>query len=93
MLPDSGHMLAEYIAKAMEGAKFERLENSRYFGTVSEFQGAWAEADSIEKCRRELAEVLEDWILLAIRRNLKLPVFPGITDLNRVGQAEYAETD
>ncbi len=86
-------MLAEYIAKAVENARFERLENSRYFGTVPGFQGAWAEADSIENCRRELADVLEDWILLAIRRNLELPVLAGVADLNKIGEVQYAETD
>ncbi|MCI0535244.1 MAG: hypothetical protein L0Z50_08450 [Verrucomicrobiales bacterium] len=62
-------MLTEYIAKALENAQLERMEDNRYFGTVPEFQGAWAEGDTAENCRRELAEVLEDWILLAIRRH------------------------
>lgn len=86
-------MLAEYINKAIEEAEFERMENGRHFGSVSKFKGLWAEGETAEDCRHELAEALESWILLAIKFRDPIPVLPGQPDLNKIGQAEYAKTD
>ena len=72
-------LLAEYIETAMRDAVYEALEDDgSYFGTVPGFQGAWANADTIEECRKELAEVLEDWILLGIKLGHEIPVLPSI---------------
>ena len=72
-------LLAEYIEIAMRDAVYEVLEDDgSYFGTVPGFQGAWANADTIEECRKELAEVLEDWILLGIKLGHETPVLPSI---------------
>ena len=72
-------LLAEYIEIAMRDSVFEVLEDDgSYFGTVPGFQGAWANADTVEECRRELAEVLEDWILLGIKLGHEIPVLPSI---------------
>lgn len=37
--------------------------NEGYFGKIEDLQGVWANADSLEACREELKEVLEEWIL------------------------------
>ena len=37
-----------------------------------------AEADSLEACREELQEVLEEWILLGVALDHPLPVVDGI---------------
>lgn len=53
-------LLAEYIEVAMRDFVYEILDDDgSYFGTVPGFQGAWANADTLEECRKELAEVLE----------------------------------
>lgn len=72
-------LLAEYIEIAMRDAVYEVIEDDgSYFGTVPGFQGAWANADTIEECHKELAEVLEDWILLGIKLGHEIPVLPSI---------------
>ena len=72
-------LLVEYIAIAMQGFVYEILEDDgSYFGTVPGFQGAWANADTLEECCRELAEVLEDWIILGIELGHPIPVLPPI---------------
>ena len=72
-------LLAEYIEVAMRDFVYEILEDDgSYFGTVPGFQGAWANADTVEECRRELAEVLEGWIILGIERGHEIPVLPTI---------------
>jgi hypothetical protein len=39
----------------------------------------WANADTLEACRDELQEVLEDWILIGVRLGHTLPVIDGIS--------------
>lgn len=78
-------MLAEYIAKAVEAAEYERMENGRYFASIPGFEGLWAEGETIELARRELVATLEDWILITFRRGYAIPVLSGIPDLNQIG--------
>ena len=37
----------------------------------------YANASTLEDCREELREVLEEWILFRVSRNLALPVVDG----------------
>ena len=73
----SDDVLAEYIELAMRDADFVIfVEDGTYFGEIYGFQGAWANADTLEECRKELAEVLEGWIILGIERGHEIPVLP-----------------
>jgi len=38
----------------------------------------FAQADSLEACRDELASTLEDWLLFRISRQLPIPVVAGL---------------
>ncbi|MBI5774039.1 MAG: type II toxin-antitoxin system HicB family antitoxin [Verrucomicrobia bacterium] len=78
-------MLTAYIAKAVEKARYEPMENGRFFATIPGFKGLWAEGKTVEAARRELIETLEDWLLLAFRFGDDVPVVGGI-DLNKVGR-------
>ena len=84
-------MLTEYIQKAMRQAKYELMENGRFFARISGFEGLWAEGPTLEDCREELQSTLEDWLLLGLQLGHTLPVIEGI-DLNRKEPA-HAETD
>lgn len=80
-------MLTAYIQAAMRLAQYELLaDDGTYYGSISGFQGVWANALTLEGCREELQEVLEDWIVLGIRLNHTLPVLNGI-DFNIKGVA------
>lgn len=78
-------MLTEYLDEAMKQARFETTEPSRIFGTIPGAPGVWAETQTQEQCTAELREVLEEWLILSLRRGKSLPVF-GNLDLNLVGQ-------
>lgn len=75
-------MLTEYIEQAMRRAHYELTENGRFFGTIPQCKGLWAEAKTLEKCREELKSALEAWLLLGLQLGHKLPVIEDI-DLNR----------
>jgi predicted RNase H-like HicB family nuclease len=67
---DSGRrnrMLIEYIQKALEKAHYKILEDGTWFAEIPRFQGVWANANTVEECRHELMEVLEEWLILKIR--------------------------
>jgi predicted RNase H-like HicB family nuclease len=72
-------MLRDYIQAAMRRAKYEILpDDGSFYGEIPGFDGVYANADKLEKCREELEEVLEEWILMRVSRNLALPVVEGI---------------
>ena len=75
-------MLTAYINAAMRKAHYEILPNNQgYFGKIEGLQGVWANAETLESCREELRETLEEWILLGIKMGHTIPVIDGI-DLN-----------
>ncbi len=75
-------MLTTYIQSAMEHAKYERLpSDGTIYGEIPGFSGVWANTPTETECRRELQEVLEDWLLVGLRLRHPLPVVDGI-DLN-----------
>ncbi len=72
-------MLSEYIRLAMELAHFEIIEDDKtYFGNIPGFDGLWANGKTLEECRKELQETLEDWIVISLRMNKPLPVLNGV---------------
>ena len=84
-------MLLEYVQAAMRGAAYKLLgESDGFFGEIPGFPGVWANADTLEECRTELQEVLEDWIIVRLRENLGLPVADGIDLNSTAGRQEVA---
>lgn len=72
-------MLSKYLQAAMEEAHYEILDDDCSFvGTIPGFQGVYANAPTLEACRNELAEVLEEWIFLRISRGLPIPEANGL---------------
>ncbi len=72
-------MLRQYMQAAMDRAEYKILEDDGTFvGTVPGFKGVYANAGTLEACRAELEEVLEEWIFLRISRGLEMPVLNGL---------------
>lgn len=72
-------VLTKYIEAAMRRAKYEILsDDESFYGEIPGFDGVYANTDTLEDCRHELEEVLEEWILFRVSRNLPLPVIDGI---------------
>ena len=63
-------MLREYIQAAMKKARYEILpDDNAFYGEIPGFDGVYANADTLEGCREELEEVLEEWLLFRISRH------------------------
>lgn len=71
-------MVTKYLRAAMRGAKYELLEEGGWYGTIPGFDGVWADAVSLDECRDELEEVLEEWLLFSLSRQLPIPIVDGI---------------
>ena len=72
-------MLITYLKAAMKKAKYEILQDDNtFYGEIPRFDGVYANAKTLEACRDELEEVLEEWILFRISCNLPLPQVNGI---------------
>ena len=72
-------MFTEYVRAALSLAKYERMPGEQgYFGEIPGFQGVWAQASSKEACRKELQEVLEEWVLFRVSEKLELPTVKGL---------------
>lgn len=74
-------MLTRYIQAAMHQATYELLEDDTFYGEIPTCQGVLCNADTLEACREDLQEALEEWIALGLRLGHVLPVIDGI-DMN-----------
>jgi predicted RNase H-like HicB family nuclease len=71
-------MLFEYIQKALEKAQYKVLDDGTWFASIPGFEGVWANAKTVEECRHELLEVLEEWLVLKIRDRDSIPEIEGV---------------
>lgn len=72
-------MLTYYIDNLIAQAKYEILEDDNsYYGEIPGIQGVWANKKTLIKCQQTLREVLEEWLLIKLRRNEKLPIIKKI---------------
>ena len=72
-------MLTEYIEKAIERAQVERLKDGRYFASIPNFKGPWADGDTQEECLMELRSAFEEWLVIALREDDELPELMGMS--------------
>jgi len=72
-------MLVQYIDAALRTARYEILADDRsFYGEIPGFDGVMANAPTLEECRDQLEEVLEEWVLFRVSKNLDLPAAGGI---------------
>ena len=86
-------MLTDYMKAALKRAKYEILEDDgTFYGEIPDLPGVWANAKTLEECRDQLEEVVEDWILLGVRFGDPIPILDGI-DLNIKMEPRPVEAD
>ncbi len=63
----------------MHQAQYEIVtDDDTFFGRIPTLDGVWANSPSLESCREELEEVLEDWLLFRVSERLPIPAIEGI---------------
>jgi predicted RNase H-like HicB family nuclease len=62
----------------MKHAIYEILDDKSFYGSIPGFDGVWANEPTLDACRQELQDALEDWILLGVSLKHDLPEVDGI---------------
>jgi predicted RNase H-like HicB family nuclease len=70
-------MFSEYIEAALNIAVYESLEDRSYMATVPGLRGVIATGKTVEDCRKDLIEVIEEWITIRLQRGLSIPPIDG----------------
>lgn len=72
-------MITSYLSAALRQAHYELLPDGEgVYGSIPSLPGVWAQGESLEACREELREVLEEWIVLGLQRGDDLPTVEGV---------------
>ena len=72
-------MITRYVARALGRAKYRLVEDGTFAATVRGLRGVIATGATLETCRRDLAEVVEEWVLVRVARGLAVPALDGAT--------------
>jgi len=60
-------------------AEYDTLEDGSYAATVPGLQGVIAVGDTLEECRIDLIEVIEEWIVARLEWGYPIPPISGHT--------------
>ena len=83
--------LSEYVAEALSLARYEFCgEIGQWCAYIDKLPGVWAQGDTVEEVRAELAEVIEGWLILALQRDERIPAINGATVGRLRRGAKYA---
>ena len=85
------YVLTEYVARAMEDAVYDKLEDATFSGRIPSCPGVLSFAPTLKECEEELRSTLEDWVLVGLKLRHHLPVIGNI-DLNKEPVREPVDT-
>ena len=63
----------EYMNAAMAKAKYEQMEDGRFFATIPEFDGLWAVGRTEDEAVKELCDALDGWLQVHIKISKEPP--------------------
>ncbi|MCL0058357.1 type II toxin-antitoxin system HicB family antitoxin [Dehalococcoidia bacterium] len=67
-------MITEYIEAALAQSKYEIIEDEEpYYGEVPGLAGVWATGKTLDECHKNLAEVIDGWIVIRLKKGLSIP--------------------
>ena len=67
-------MITEYINAALSHANYEIIKDEEpYYGEIPELKGVWATGKTLEECRQNLAQVLDGWLVVRLKKGLPIP--------------------
>jgi len=66
-------MIRQYVEEALRRARYDKLEDGTYYAEVLRLRGVLAIGETLEECRDQLAEVVEEWVLVRVAKRLSIP--------------------
>ncbi len=73
-------MIRAYIDNAMRHAHYEIIEQegTPYYGEIPSLPGLMATGETLEQCRENLEDALDQWIALGLQLGHQVPSIDGI---------------
>lgn len=69
-------MIQNYIENYLGKARYEMIESGKkFYAEIKDLRGVWATGKTLEECRHNLANTLEGWLILRLKKNLPIPNF------------------
>ena len=62
-----------------EKPDISKYGDKKFYGQIPNCKGVYATGKTLEECRDELEEILEEWLLFRISKNLEIPRMNGIS--------------
>lgn len=72
-------MIRQYVEEALRRARYDKLEDGTFCAEVPGLRGVLATGETLEECRSQLAEVVEEWVLIRVAKRLSVPPLGRIT--------------
>ena len=66
-------MVSKYIDEALHRAEYSVVDGNAFCATVAGLPGVIATGQTLEGCRDQLAEIVEEWVLARVSRGLGVP--------------------
>ena len=67
-------MLIQYIQAALENARYEMIDDEEpYYGEVPGLEGVWSSGNTLEECRKNLEEIIDEWVIVRLAKELMIP--------------------
>ena len=66
-------MIRQYVERALRTARYDKLEDGTFYGEIPRLRGVLAAGETLEECRNQLAEVVEEWVLVRVAKGLPVP--------------------
>ena len=66
-------LIRQYVDEALKMARYDKLDGGTFYGEVPRLRGVMATASTLERCREQLAEVIEEWVLIRVAKRLPIP--------------------
>ena len=79
-------MIRRYVDEALHRARYDKLDDGSFCAEVPPLRGVLATGRTLEACREELGEVVEEWVVVRVAQGLSVPAA-------RVGNAGRGRCD
>lgn len=66
-------MITQYVEAALRAARYDKLDDGTFCAEIPSLRGILATGRTLEECRTQLAEVVEEWVLVRVAKGLAVP--------------------
>jgi len=71
-------MLTNYIEMSLKTARYDIIDNDEpFYGYIPKLKGVWSTGKTLEKCRDNLKNILEEWLLIGLTNKFPIPSISG----------------